>query len=107
MRKGLFVATALILAAASSTPAWAGWGCAAEARDGTIGRVWAADTENSARRDAIRYCANGGHSGCRIIGCVRGIDSQVEAHRIWPGGAVTKCFNVTAGNPCRKGNIDD
>jgi len=106
MHKGVFVAAALILAAAASTPAWAGWGCAAEARDGTIGRVWSADTESAARRDAIKYCANGGHSGCQIIGCNVNVDSQADAHVRWPGGEVTKCFNETAGNPCRKGTID-
>ena len=106
MYKGLFIATALILSAASSTSAWAGWGCAAEASDGTIGRVWSADNEQSARRDAIKYCANGGHRGCHVIGCADSVDSQSEAHVLWPGGTVTKCFNETASNPCRKGNID-
>jgi len=107
MHKGLFVGLALILAAASSTPASAGWGCAARARDGAVGRVWAAETENSARRDALKYCADGGHAGCRIIGCNEDVDTQARAHQLWPSsGAVTKCYNATAANPCEKGISD-
>jgi hypothetical protein len=107
MYKALFVGTALILAAANSTPAWAGWGCAARATDGAVGRVWAADTEASARTDALKYCEDGGHAGCHIIGCNENVDTQARAHALWPSsGAVTKCYNATASNPCKQGISD-
>jgi hypothetical protein len=95
-----------VLAASGGSIAWAGWGCAAKARDGAMGRVWAAETEGAARRDAVKYCADGGHKGCKVIGCSNHVDTQAEAHAVWESsGKVTKCHNATADKPCRTGYI--
>lgn len=83
MNKRLVVAAAMVLAAANSTSAWAGWGCGFNSKQG-IGRVWGADDEQQARTNAFHNCADGHLTDCRIISCSANVDDQADADKIWP-----------------------
>ena len=94
-------ACAVVVAVCATRPsvAWAGWACGAISGENTIGRSWGAATEEIARKYALQYCASGGHHGCRIISCSANVDTQDQAHKIWPGN-VTGCFGK---GPCQVG----
>jgi hypothetical protein len=83
MYKGLLIATALTLAAANSTSAWAGWGCAYNSSAG-VGRNWNADSEKEARDDAMHNCTVRNFAQCRIIGCRANVNSKEDADKYWP-----------------------
>ena len=102
MRKHLVVLTSffVLAAAACTSPASAGWGCGAQARDGSQGRAWAEPNEAQARKDALKYCAGEGHR-CKIVSCSENVDTQDKAHALWPPNApVDKCFGT---GPCKTG----
>jgi hypothetical protein len=84
----------LLAAACGACPstAWAGWGCGAAGTDGSVTRVWAAQTEGEASQTVLKNCAETG-TACKIISCQVGVDTQDEAHKVWPlEGRVTNCF---------------
>ena len=83
MHKRLVVTAALVLAAADSTFAWAGWGCGFDS-DGGRGAVWAGATEEKARANALHNCETGHLTQCRIISCSAGVDSMADAEKFWP-----------------------
>ena len=105
MRKYLIIAAGvLVLAAAPGvSPAWAGWGCGAIAPDGSMGRTWAAPTEEAARKNALHFChEEGHHSHCRVISCSVNIDTQNQAHVLWPSKSpVDTCHG---SGPCQLGH---
>jgi len=91
MRSKVLTAAAFI-AIIANTPAWAGWGCLARATDRMEGLTWGAGDRETARKNALKYCADGDHKGCRIIDCRDNIDTQEEAYVAWPGPPITKCL---------------
>jgi hypothetical protein len=98
----LVTASLLVLAVAagavSASPARAGWGCGAINDDGGMGRTWHADSEREARTQALKACATEGKS-CHIINCRENIDTQQQAHALWPPqGPVDHCFG---SGPCK------
>lgn len=95
MRKRLLVAALLALMAASSTSAWAGWGCGYNSNAG-VGRVWAAEDEDTAREGAMNNCKNAKLKNCRIISCSADVDSMADADKIWPR---TKGVEYTRSGP--------
>ena len=100
--KGLFAAAVLVTAAASSTSAWAGWGCAYGSSDvvGVSGRRWAFATEQLARSSALNGCKSLKHKNCRIIGCSANVNSKEDADKLWaqtPGVEYNRCG--TPGQP--------
>jgi len=82
-KQALMLAAVLIFAAANSTSAWAGWGCAYNSNGG-VGRVWVVDTEEHARAGALQNCTNSELKDCRIISCRANVNSQADADAIWP-----------------------
>jgi hypothetical protein len=83
MHKRVLTAAVMVLAAASSTSAWAGWGCGYHSNMG-VGRVWAAEDEEAARDGAMDNCKNAKLTQCRIISCRANVDSMADADKIWP-----------------------
>ena len=83
MHKRHVAATAVMLAVAYSTSAGAGWGCGYNSNAG-VGRVWAAEDEDTAREGALNNCKNAKLKQCRIISCSDGVDSMADADKIWP-----------------------
>jgi len=85
IHKGVLAATMLVLAAATSTSAWAAWGCAygSDATPGISGRRWGADTEKAARDSAMNYCISNHLGNCHIIGCSDNVNSKEDADKLW------------------------
>ena len=83
MHKRLLMAAVLVMAAANSTAASAGWGCGYNSNGG-IGRTWAGPSEKEARDAALRNCRNAKLTQCRIISCSANVDSMADADKIWP-----------------------
>jgi hypothetical protein len=95
MMRAVF-AFALIVAVygVSSSTAWAKWGCAAKNDQRTF-RMWSEDTEAEARKDVLKNCQNfkPKQGACKIISCRDNVDSQDQAHAIWPtAGTVDGCY---------------
>lgn len=83
MHKHLFMAASLlVLAAAGTAPAWAGWGCAYDSSAG-IGRTWNVDSEAEARTQTMHNCTVRNFKRCRIIGCSANVDSKEDADKLW------------------------
>ena len=86
------LAAALLVAAASNTSAWAGWGCAAYSREGIL-RRWDFASESEARKSAMDTCKLRFHE-CRLIGCSNNVNNKEDADRIWartPGVKYEPC----------------
>jgi hypothetical protein len=104
MDKRHIVVTSFLILAATSAPAWAGWGCGYTYTDSIgpgDGRLWGLDTEEEERASALNRCkkVHGSNAKCRIISCKPNIDTAEQAHAIWPpGGPIT----ITCGNPGEK-----
>lgn len=93
MHKQLIMAATLIVAAATSSSAWAGWGCAYNSSAG-IGRTWAAESEAVAREQTMHNCTVRNFRECRIIGCSENVDSKEDADKLWartPGVKYERC----------------
>jgi len=82
-KQALMLAAVLIFAAANSTSAWAGWGCAYNSNGG-VGRVWVVDTEEHPRAGALQNCTNSELKDCRIISCRANVNSCYSAWKIAP-----------------------
>lgn len=94
MHKRLLMAAVVVLAAATSTSAWAGWGCAFTGTDikGKYGRMWGWDTRKEASEAALRLCQKD-HQGCYVVACMDNVDSKEDADALWPmnGKALRTC----------------
>lgn len=102
--KRLAILAFVLLAAGSGTPASAGWGCAAKSARGAMGRAWNSPSRSQAERDALKFCANGHGGRCHVIGCRENVDTQAEAHALWPSsGTVNRCYGK---GPCEIGRHD-
>jgi len=103
----IITASILVLAATNTSTAWAGWGCGfrwpglASDRNGS---VWALPTMEKARQAAMRLCKQT-QNGCFVTNCREGIDTEKQAHAVWPfGGApAVNCF----GSGCEKNSSSD
>ena len=73
----------VVAASASTSTAWAGWGCGAIATTPKIKNfyldVWNRETE----ADARAYVCEG-YESCRIISCQPDVDTKDQALAIWP-----------------------
>jgi hypothetical protein len=95
MRNRALILTGILLAAAVASPsaALAEWGCIAQSSDQFRHRTWGSQTEAEARRYTIELCQTGGHTGCRIMECRAGVDTQAIALSVWPtSGNFTRCI---------------
>ena len=55
--------------------------------------MWNEPTEAKARSDVLKNCRDGKEGRCRIISCRAGVDTQEQAHAIWPtNNVVDGCF---------------
>jgi len=92
--RSILAASILVLAtAASSAPAWAGWGCAYDSSAG-VGRRWGYATEQEARNTTMEACTSRQFAGCRIIGCSNDVDTKEDADKLWsrtPGISYEGC----------------
>jgi hypothetical protein len=80
----IIVASALILAATTSAPAWARWGCGAESTNGAQGRTWSWGSRAGAARTAMDICRReGGGDQCHIVGCSDNVSTEAQAARLW------------------------
>jgi hypothetical protein len=110
MHKCLIVAASVFALAATSAPAWAGWGCGythSQLDAGEYGVIWSSPSEPDARQSAMKLCTGSGHAGCRVVSCSANVDTREQARAIWPigGAATTFCLRegrrVPAnGKPC-------
>jgi hypothetical protein len=84
MHKRLIVAASvLVLAAATTAPAWAGWGCGAQGFAGQ-GRTWRNTTRAQAAAGALRLCRQAGGRHCRLVSCSPNVDTEGQADAMWP-----------------------
>jgi hypothetical protein len=95
MHKNLIVITGIIvLAIASASSAWAGWGCGFTGSDikGNFGSIWGSRTEKEARATALRFCRQD-HRGCYVVGCRNNVNTKEHALALWPmkGRALRDC----------------
>src|SRR5579871_5893755 len=76
----------------SSSAASAKWACAAKNSRSTF-RMWSEDTEAEARKDVLKNCRDSKGGPCEIVSCRDNVDSQDEAHALWPSrGVVDGCY---------------
>jgi hypothetical protein len=92
MHKRLIVVASVLVLAATSAPALAGWGCGAQGK-GAQGRLWGASNRAEATKGALDECKRAGGVHCYIISCRRNVDSEAQADAIWPpaGRDTVKC----------------
>lgn len=89
----LIVAGVLTLTVSMGTStARAGWGCGFRWRglqNGIYGSVWKNPTEAGARKLSLDICKEPPqpHKGCFIVGCRENVDTEEQAHAIWPLGS--------------------
>ena len=69
--------------------------------------MWSEDTEAEARKDVLKNCQDFKQGACEIISCRDNVDSQRQAHAIWPAtGATDGCYgDKTACQVGRKPDI--
>jgi len=92
MRKHLIVLASVLVLAATSAPALAGWGCGAQGK-GAQGRLWGASNRAEATKGALDECRRAGGHRCRLISCSARVDTEGQADAIWPpvGPDTTRC----------------
>ena len=89
MRKSIIIAASVsVLAAASVSPASAGWGCGARTPKGEIASNWAGASEAKSR-DGLLHDCEVGHVQCEIISCSADVDTEAQADAHWPPAAST------------------
>jgi hypothetical protein len=72
-----------VFASLSSSPTWAGWGCAYDSNVG-VGRRSDYSTEEEARKATLTACTSRKFKNCRIIGCRANVDNNEQSMAIWP-----------------------
>lgn len=82
MRRHLIIVTSLMVLAANTAPAWAGWGCGAHRADGGNNRNFKFATKEMAIKDLQEECNSVGP--CGDISCRPGINTQAQALAVWP-----------------------
>jgi hypothetical protein len=101
----LFFAFAVVVCSVSSSAAWANWGCAARSSGHTF-RMWNEPTQAEARNDVLKNCRNSKEGPCKIISCSANVNSQDQAHAIWPSeSTVDRCFGDKSS--CQLGRAPD
>lgn len=82
MHKNIIVVASLLVLAASSAPAWAGWGCGAHRTDGGNNRNFGFASRSAAARDLQQECST--TAACGPISCKRGVNHQAQGMAVWP-----------------------
>ncbi len=94
-QRSVIGAAAVVLAvAASTTTAWAAWGCKATANNGKQQSItWGASDENDARAYTLQLCNDTpGYKGCAIADCRPEIGTQAQSQAAWPTQNLVKCI---------------
>jgi len=102
MDRRLIVATSFLALAATSAPAWAGWGCGYRYSGlvaGAYGIIWSAPSEQQARESAMKLCNGSGNPGCFVVSCADNVDTRDQARARWPMG------NAVPTNCLRNGRV--
>lgn len=97
MHKVCPIAAALLLVAATASPALAAWGCGSQLYPGGHFRAYGYPTKSEAGAVMLRLCGQQ-HRDCRILSCRPNMDSEEQANAVWP---------VTTSNQVRCGTGTD
>ena len=89
MRKHLILVASVLALAATTSSAWAAWGCGARGPNDSFGYSYGYSSRAEASATALRLCAT---PGCEIIGCGNRVNSSAAARALWhPTGPITRC----------------
>ena len=87
--------TGIALLAIVSTGASAGWGCHVKNPVTEDFRDWGARTREIASTAVMKACqADKAADKCKLVACAEGVDTQDQAHALWPSSMpVIGCYN--------------
>jgi hypothetical protein len=83
MSTRLIAVTALLVLATSSS-AWAAWGCGAKNDGNGWGTSWNSNSKEQASELALKACAHGTKGWCSIISCSPNVDTETQSDALWP-----------------------
>jgi hypothetical protein len=84
MHRCSIILTSFLVLAATSAPAWAGWGCGSNAFLGGQYHTWNYPSKSAASAAVLGLCTKTQHQGCRVIDCRPNIDTEAQANALWP-----------------------